>query len=161
MLRRPSGASHEPAVCQHWPMASATPPRTPCWHCRHMISVEPRSTIVQCGRPGISSPSFTRGGGEGCEAWEREPGIDDDDWDPIGVPRIAPYVPEPPALRARSRGDDGWWTEPKRPPRPPAPPRARPPAWVLPARDLFGGIFLQDDDCTARKLLRAQLCDAF
>jgi len=68
----------------------------------------------------------------------------DDDWDPAGVPRIAPYVPEPPAPRSRSRGVDGWWTEPKRPPRPPAPPRQ--PAWTSQARDPFDGYFLQDDD---------------
>ena len=110
-----------------------------------MISVEPRSTIVQCGRHADGPTCFGRGGSRGCDAWEREPGIDDDDWDPAGVPRIAPYVPEPPPVpRSRSRGVDGWWTEPKRPPRPPAPPRR--PAWTPPARDPFDGYFLQDDD---------------
>ena len=82
---------HEPAACHHAAMASSIPHRTPCWHCRHMISVEPRSAIVQCGRPGASSTCFSRGGGNGCDAWEREPGIDDDDWDPPGVPVVAPY----------------------------------------------------------------------
>ncbi len=47
-----------------------------------MISVEPRSTMVQCGRDGShATMSFSCGGGNGCDAWEREPGIDDDDWD--------------------------------------------------------------------------------
>ena len=129
-------------------MASATPPRTPCWHCKHMRAVDARSGVVRCG--------LTRGGGDmgnqlrgslGCAEWEREPGIDDDDWDPPGSPRIAPYVPEPtPAPRQRSRGRDGWWTEPRRPrpaPPPPAPDRF---LAILATRDPFRGYFLQDDD---------------
>ena len=64
------------------------------------------------------------GGASGCDAWEREPGIDDDDWDPAGVPRIGPYVPEPlPTSRAGGRGSAGWWTEPPRPRRPAEPPK--------------------------------------
>lgn len=140
-----AGALGAPADCHHPVMASQTASRTPCWHCKHMISVEPRSTIVQCGRSKDGGPtSFTRGGGKGCDAWEREPGIDDDDWDPAGVPRLGPYVPEqPPQPRARSRGTDGWWTElPRR--------RAAPPPRVIPillsTRDPFGGMFNWDDD---------------
>lgn len=111
-----------------------------------MISVEARSTIVRCGRPSSSpTTTFSRGGANGCDTWEREPGIDDDDWDPHGVPRIGPYVPEPPpAPRARSRGTDGWWTELRRLP------RAAPVPPVIPilvaARDPFGGMFDWNDD---------------
>jgi hypothetical protein len=74
-----------------------------------MISVEPRSTIVQCGRSKSGAPSsFTRGDGTGRGDWEREPGIDDDDWDPPGIPRIEKFVPEHPATpRARSRAPTG------------------------------------------------------
>ena len=110
-----------------------------------MISVEPRSTIVQCGRDGREKPRcFSRGGGNGCDAWEREPGIDDDDWDPPGVPRIGAYVPEPPsAPRSRSQGRDGWWTEPRRP-RPPAP-AAKVIPILVPQRDPFGGMFNWDE----------------
>ena len=69
-----------------------------------MISVEPRTTIVQCGRDRLGPRIFSRGGNGECDFWEREPGIDDDDWDPAGLPRIAPYVPEPPpAPRAQPR----------------------------------------------------------
>ena len=120
-------------------MVSAHPPRTPCWHCRYMVSVEARSTIVQYGRSGRIS-SFSRGGREGCDVWEREPGIDDDDWDPPGVPRIGPYVPEPPHVpRSRSRGIDGWWTEAPRPHRPAIVPKVVP--TLAPERDPFGGMF--------------------
>ena len=109
-----------------------------------MISVEPRSTVVQCGRAGRDAAiCFSRGGGNGCDAWEREPGLDDDDWDPPGIPRIAPYVPEPPpAPRSRSPGVDGWWTEPRKPRPAPAP---RAPVWIMPSHDLFGGIYSDDD----------------
>jgi len=127
-------------------MASATPPRTPCWHCRRMVSVDARSTIVQCGRSG-GIASFSRGGASGCDAWEREPGIDDDDWDPAGVPRIGPYVPEPPPVpRSRSQGRDGWWTEPPRPRRPVPLPAPGPVIVALLARDPFGGLFNWQDD---------------
>ena len=45
-----------------------------------MISVEPRSTVVKCGREGVHATiCFTRGESKGCGALEREPGIDDDD----------------------------------------------------------------------------------
>ena len=128
-------------------MASASPPRTPCWHCKHMVAVDARSSIVQCGLSGRSNgtPHKTRGG-EGCDSWEREPGIDDDDWDPPNTPRIAPYVPEPPpAPRGRNRGTDGWWTEPRRPQRPVAEAPETTFAAFL-TRDPFRGYFLQDDD---------------
>jgi hypothetical protein len=111
-----------------------------------MISVESRSTIVQCGRDGAGQTiCFSRGGRQGCDAWEREPGIDDDDWDAVGIPRINPNArPEQPlAQRARSRGTDGWWTEPPRPRRPPAP---QPIPIQVVTRDPFGGIFDWDED---------------
>jgi hypothetical protein len=120
-------------------MASPTKPRTPCWNCKHMISVEPRSTIVQCGLNPAIPRCFSRGGSKGCDFWEREPGIDDDDWDPAGLSQIAPYAPEAP--RVRSRGADGWWTKPPRPRRPPpVPVPVR-----MPTGDPFGGIYLGDD----------------
>ena len=125
-------------------MASATAPSQPCWHCKHMISVDARSTIVQCGRAGPVS-SFSRGGKNGRDAWEREPGIDDDDWDPPGTPLIAPYKAEQaPQPRGRSRGADGGWTEPPRPRRPAQPTKVVP--IVVPTRDPFGGLFNWNDD---------------
>ncbi len=110
-----------------------------------MLAVEARSSIVTCGLD-RGSPTMTKsGGGGGCDSWEREPGIDDDDWDPPGSPQIGRYEPEqPPVARARSNGADGWWTEP--------PPARRParPAQVMPAlvppRDPFGGLFNWHDD---------------
>jgi hypothetical protein len=111
-----------------------------------MVSIEPRSTIVTCGRISRASPSsFSRGGAGGCEAWEREPGIDDDDWDPAGIPVIAPWKPEPPvAPRQRSTGRDGWWTEPRRPRRPALVQKVVP--VLVPQRDPFGGMFNWDED---------------
>ncbi len=41
-------------------MASAIPSRTPCWHCRHMVSVDARSTIVQCSLSAAVSPALRR-----------------------------------------------------------------------------------------------------
>ena len=130
-------------------MASAIPPRTPCWHCKHMRSIEPRAGISVCNlalKTGGMANQLRAG--PGCSQWEREPGIDDDDWDPPGTARIAPYVPEAsPAPRPRSRGRDGWWTEPPRPARPAAPPAA-PDSFLIArmTRDPFRGYFLQDDD---------------
>jgi hypothetical protein len=93
-----------------------------------MVSIDATSTIVQCGRSGHIS-SFSRGGSKGCDASEREPGIDDDDWDPAGLPRIAPYVREPPPVpRSRSRGVDRWWTE-----------------ILVPARDPVGALKTQQE----------------
>ena len=59
------GASGEPAACHYAAMASATAPRTPCWQRKHMISVEPRSTIVQCGREGPDRQIYFS---RGCDA---------------------------------------------------------------------------------------------
>jgi len=110
-----------------------------------MIDVEPRTAIVNCGRPTASPTStFTRGS-TGCQLWEREPGIDDDDWDPPGSPRIGRYKPEPrPAPRARSGGVDGWWSEPPQSRRPAAPVHVTPA--LVPTRDPFGGLFNWNDD---------------
>ena len=129
-------------------MPSLTIPRTPCWHCKHMHSIEPRAGIAVC------SLALEGGGranqlraGLGCSRWEREPGIDDDDWDPPGTPVIGRYVPEPPlAPRARSQGRDGWWTEPPRPRRAVAPAAHDSLIVALLTRDPFRGYFLQDDD---------------
>lgn len=102
-----------------------------------MFSIDARSTNVLCGRSG-ELRSFTRGGSKGCDAWEREPGIDDDDWDPAGIPRIAPYVPEAlPLPRSRSSGTDGWWTEPPQPRRPAVTHKVE--LILVPVRDPFGG----------------------
>ena len=113
-----------------------------------MRSITARSGIAVCG--------LARGGGDmanqsraslGCDRWEREPGIDDDDWDPPDTSKIAPYVPDSsPAPRARSRGKDGWWTEPARPQRPTPPPAQDPFTLAFLTRDPFRGYFLQDDD---------------
>ena len=107
-------------------------------------------------RTGVASCSLARGTGgsgvkvrgrDGCNQWEREPGIDDDDWDPPGTPVIGRYVPEPPlAPRARSQGRDGWWTEPPRPRRAVAPAAHDSLIVALLTRDPFRGYFLQDDD---------------
>lgn len=112
-----------------------------------MRALEPRSGIVTCGRGGGTSgpSSFSRGASGGCESWEREPGIDDDDWDPEGIAVIAPWKPEPPAApRQRSTGRDGWWTEPRRPRRP-APVQKVVPI-LVPQRDPFGGMFNWDEE---------------
>ena len=86
-------------------------------------------------------------GKDGCGEWEREPGIDDDDWDPPGTPTIGPYRADPPsAPRARSRGTDGWWTESRRSPRPVPPPAPEPAFRAQVARDPFGGLFNWQDD---------------
>jgi hypothetical protein len=70
-------------------MDAAIPNRTPYWHCRHMTSVDPRTSIAQCGRQ--RQPTSSTHGKIGCDRWEREPGIDDDAWDdPAGSPTIAP-----------------------------------------------------------------------
>ena len=136
------GASGEPAACHDlgMPYPKPTSARTPCWHCRYMISVDARTTIAHCGRE--REPTWRTSGSQGCDWWEREPGIDDDDWNPVGSPAIAPYKPDP-APPPRDRGRDGWWTEPKRSPRPPVP---LAPVFVLPARDPFGGMFSWNDD---------------
>ena len=111
-----------------------------------MAAVSARSGIVTCGLDRGGPTMSQSNGSKGCSHWEREPGIDDDDWDPPGSSRLGPYVPEAPtARRARSRGVDGWWTEPLRAPRTPAK-KQMSPVYVLPARDPFGGIFAQDDD---------------
>jgi len=41
----------------------------------------------------------------GCTQWEREPGIDDDDWDPVAPP----FIPAP-APRWSNLSRDGRWT---------------------------------------------------
>jgi hypothetical protein len=85
--------------------------------------------------------------GLGCSQWERKPGIDHDDWDPPGTSRIAPYVPQPSAApRTRSRGTDGWWTEPQRAFVPHRTPDSDPSTLTFATRDPFRGYFLQDDD---------------
>lgn len=124
-----------------------TPSRTPCWHCRHMLAVNARSGIVTCGLPRGGPTMSQSGGSKGCSSWEREPGIDDDDWDPPGAPRIGPYVSTPHhAPRARSRGVDGWWTQPRGQPRPLRQPAPEFAPIALQVRDPFGGIYVQDDD---------------
>ena len=113
-----------------------------------MRSIEPRAGIAVCGLALKSSGTANQiRAGLGCSQWEREPGIDDDDWDPLGTPVIGRYVPEPaPAPRARSQGRDGWWTEPPRPRRAVAPAASDRVIAALLTRDPFRGDFLQDDD---------------
>ena len=110
-----------------------------CWYCEHFKSIDPRSSTVACSRKGWSKKAK-----DGCEAYERVPGVDDEEGSPL-MPRIAPTVsaPSPPA-RARSRGIDGWWTEPVRPGRAAAPQRVVP--ILVPARDPFGALFSRQDD---------------
>ena len=140
--RSRGGASSETSTCHDagMPTPKPTATRTPCWHCRHMTSVDARTGIAHYGREREST--WRTRGSEGCEWWEREPGIDDDDWNPVGSPAIAPYRPDPPPP-PRDRGRDGWWTEPRRPSRPVAP---QAPAYVPPARDPFGGMFNWQED---------------
>lgn len=110
-----------------------------------MRSVDAPRGLVDCGLLGSNGTPHRTRAGSGCERWEREPGIDDDDWDPPGTPRIAPWTPEaPPAPRARRAGHDGWWTEPARPRRPA--PTAMPTQIHLLTTDPFGGLFNWDDD---------------
>ena len=79
-----------------WAMATLIPPRTPCWHCKHMRTIQARAGVAVCGIPrGGGDTGVQSRASDGCNQWEREPGIDDDDWDPPGTPRIAPYVPVP------------------------------------------------------------------
>lgn len=128
-----SGAPSEPAACHH--AAMATP--TPCWYCKHVIAVDPRSAIASCTLHKMCARSS-----DGCTNYERVPGIDDDAWSPLMI-KIGPYVPEA-APAPRARGRDGWWTEPRRPRRPPSPePKIIP---NLPSRDPFGGLFNWNDD---------------
>lgn len=104
---------------------------------------------MTCGLVRGSPPMSQSNGRAGCQSWEREPGIDDDDWDPPGSPRIGRYVLEPPPTpHARRPSVDGWWTEACRPVRA-TPPPAPAPACVLIAlqtRDSFDGYFVQEDD---------------
>jgi len=77
----------------------------------HMLAVNARSSVVTCGLD-RGSPTMSQSNGRaGCGHWEREAGIDDDGLGPVGVPRIAPYVPEPPlptsAAQSQRRGGGG------------------------------------------------------
>ena len=105
-----SGASSELAACHHAAMylSPVDRPRTPCWHCRHMESVDPQTSIACCGLP--DGPQALVTARDGCLRFEREPGIDDDDWNP----KPLPFMPSP-APRQRNVSRDGWWTEPRRP----------------------------------------------
>ena len=108
-----------------------------------MISVEAARGLVVCALPGSNGTPHRTGASSGCERWEREPGIDDDDWNPVDDSRIAPYVP-PPLPAARSRGNHGWWTEP---PRPRRTPKIIPVVPVhVPPRDPFGGMYNWDEE---------------
>lgn len=101
-----------------------------------MISVTAQTSMVHCGpSSGRELLSKTRGD-EGCQHWEREPSIDDDDWNPKVV-----ELP-PPAPAASRKGRDGWWTEPPRPRRAPK----VIPVVQLPTRDPFGGMFNWHDE---------------
>ena len=110
--------------------------KTPCWYCKHLDSIDERTRIATCKPIGWTVHSR-----DGCGEFEREPGVDDDAWEPGGS-SIAPYKPDP-SPAPRQRGVDGWWTEPPRPPRSPAPP---PIPIVLATRDAFGGLFNWNDD---------------
>ena len=72
-------------------LAPATRPRTPCWH---MESVDPQTSIACCGLP--DGPKCLVTARDGCIRFEREPGIDDDDWNP----RPPPFGPRRPRDRA-------------------------------------------------------------
>ena len=111
-----------------------------------MVSINARASIASCGRDRQRGPLYKTSAGAGCDAWEREPGIDDDDWNPPGTPRIGPCVAEPPpSLRSRSQGRDGWWTEPERPRRPSARESTSAPI-RLAVSDPFGSMFNWQDD---------------
>jgi hypothetical protein len=102
-----------------------------------METVDPQTHISRCGLP--DGPKCLVTARNGCMRFEREPGIDDDDWDP--TPPLFVPAPEP---RARNVSRDGWWTEPRRPR------RLAPMQKVIPilvsARAPFGGMFDWDDD---------------
>jgi hypothetical protein len=114
-------------------MASATP----CRYCRHFRSIDLSSRIATCAPAGCMLHAR-----DGCSKFEREPGVDDNDWKPPEGPVEAWKPIAAPA--PRNRGRDGWWTEPRRPRRPaPQPPVV--PILVRP-RDPFGGLFNWNDD---------------
>ncbi len=102
-----------------------------------MASVDPQTQIAQCGKSGRPNCMVTAR--DGCVEWEREPGIDDDDWNPVPPP----FQPAP-ALRARNVSRDGWWTEPARPRG--AAPASKVIPTLVPRRDPFGGLFNWQDD---------------
>jgi hypothetical protein len=84
---------------------------TPCWYCRHFVSLDLSSRIAACALVGCMVRSR-----DGCSRFEREPGVDDDDWAPPEA-MVAAWRPEQ-AQEQRDRGGDGWWMEPPRPRRP-------------------------------------------
>jgi hypothetical protein len=102
-----------------------------------MESVDPQTSIACCGLP--NGPKALVTARDGCLRFEREPGIDDDDWNP--EPPL--FVPAS-ATRSPSVSRDGWWTEPRRPRRPPPVQKVVP--ILVPQRDPFGGLFNWDDD---------------
>ena len=102
-----------------------------------MESVDPQTSIACCGLP--DGPRCLVTARDGCLRFEREPGIDDDDWDP----KSPPFVPAP-AARTRNASRDGWWTEPRRPRRLAPPPKVIP--IRVPTRDPFGGMFNWNED---------------
>lgn len=90
-------------------MASANP--TPCWYCRHFQSFDRNTGSAKYGRG--ANPETRQFPRNGCADFLRETGVDDDDWEPARA-LIAPYTPPPPP-GPRLLGNDGWWTEPRRP----------------------------------------------
>ncbi len=102
-----------------------------------MESVDPQTSIARCGLP--DGPKCLVTARHGCVRFEREPGIDEDDWDP----KPPPFVPAP-TPRPRNVSRDGWWTEPPRPRRPA--PAHRVVQILVPQRDPFGGLFNCNED---------------
>jgi hypothetical protein len=100
-----------------------------------MESVDAQTHIARCGRD--DGPKCKVTARDGCLQWEREPGVDDDDWDPM-----PPLFVRHPAKRNASR--DGWWTEPRRPRR--IEPMQKVIPILVPQRDPFGGLFNWDED---------------
>ncbi len=105
-----------------------------------MLSIDINSGISRCGCPGLD-PCIVKAR-QGCGSWEREPGIDDDDWEPVCLTN-RPEVPMP-APAPRTRGRDGWWTEPRRPKRATPPPPASSQPSPAQMRAAFGDFFDYD-----------------
>jgi hypothetical protein len=62
-----------------------------------MITADAISSIVQCG-VSARAPICHIHGRTGCGQWEREPGIDDDDWNPMPPAVVAAPAPAAPPL---------------------------------------------------------------
>jgi hypothetical protein len=66
----------------------AAPPRSgrPCWHCRWFTRTVYGGSAAWCTLP--NGPRVQAGPADGCSAWERLPGVDDE----VGSPEVTGTV---------------------------------------------------------------------